>query len=378
MPERATKRVRTKTPPEGGEGSLGGEPAAFGPSHSPQHACRSRKNRDIFPLPLVQDDLQPRAGLCRKSVRKVLVEGHFRREANKTIRALNSMYGCPDGGPTFVSLDEELFGHGAAQLRAVDRIVSMVKEAGKPPADMTRSGALTMLRAAEGYADEPPVGSLCSFNLGKISLPEPGWSPIPLDQLWGQNGRQTVDAFVNNKLLLPNEVGLRLKASGVTKPYSDPVLNDRRIYGEFLVRLHDSGLIDSDLGPASEEVAIFVVSKKNDRQRMILDCRRSNCHFCDPAHVNLCTGDALSRIEIEKGELLTVGMADLKDAFYHLELPLQLRQFFCLKPIEAWRVGVTELCGKPIHRRCKLTPRLITVLVSVVFKWGYFVKSIFP
>ena len=53
-------------------------------------------------------------------------------------------------GPLLFLFDEELFGHGAAQLRAVDRIVSMVKEAGKPPADMTRSGALTMLRGCRG------------------------------------------------------------------------------------------------------------------------------------------------------------------------------------------------------------------------------------
>ena len=350
----------TRTPPEGGAGGKMGVVAAGVPC-SPQLACKTHKTRDIFPLPILDDDLRPRPGLCRKSVRKVSVEGHFRREANKTIRALNSMYGSPEGDRSFVSLDEELFGHGAAQLCAIDHVLMSVRAVGKPPSDMTCSGALSMLRAAEGYTEEPTVGALCSFNLGKISIPDPGWSPIALEQLWGQNGRHFVDEFVNNKLLLPTEVGGRLKASGVSKPYSDPVLNDQRIYSEFLSRLHQSGLIDFSLEPAAEEVAVFTVSKKGDKQRMILDCRRAHCHFLEPSYVNLCTGDTLGRIEMQHGEVLTVGMADLKDAFYHLQLPERLRKYFCLKGVDAWRVGIKSVDGKPVCRKTKRVPRLAVV-----------------
>ena len=70
-------------------------------SPTPSTACFGRKPRDIFPLPLLDDDLKPRAHLSRKVVRRVLVEGHLRREANHTLRSLNSMYGCPTAGNTF-------------------------------------------------------------------------------------------------------------------------------------------------------------------------------------------------------------------------------------------------------------------------------------
>ena len=59
-------------------------------------------------------------------------------------------------------------------------------------------------------------------------------------------------------------------------------------------------------------VEIFFVLKNDGRLRLIVDARRSNCHFADP---NLCTGDALGRIELEPGETLHISMADLKDAF---------------------------------------------------------------
>lgn len=358
MPER--RKAVTRTPPErGADGGMGG--TVISEPSLPPAAWKSHKTRDLFPLPLLQDDAKPRPGLGRKCLRKALVEGHVRAEVNRTIRALNSMYGCPNTGRVFVSLDEEVFGHGAGQLHAINRVVEAVQQVGKPPNDMTCSGAFSSLRAAEGYAEEPSVGALCSFNLGKISLPEPGWSPIPLEQLWGPNGRNLVDEFVNDQLLLPDEVGMRLKASGVARPYSDPLLNDQRVYGDLLKRLYSSGLIDFSLETAVEEVAVFAVSKKNDKQRMILDCRRANCHFSNPAYVSLCTGDTLGRLEIQQGEVMTVGMADLKDAFYHLQLPEPLRSRFCLKQIEAWRVGIEEIHGRPVKRHWKLTPRLSVV-----------------
>ena len=59
------------------------------------------------------------------------------------------------------SVEEELFGQGAAQLCALEHVVQSGKDVGKPPNDMTCSGAFEMLRAAGGYTDsEPEVGAL--------------------------------------------------------------------------------------------------------------------------------------------------------------------------------------------------------------------------
>lgn len=100
---------------------------------------------------------------------------------------------CSEGWCHIHQPSEELFGQGASQLHAIDHIINSVREVGKPPTDLTSSGALNMLRAAEGYTDEPAVGSLCTFNLEKVSIPDPGWSPIPLDKLWGPGGCEFVD-----------------------------------------------------------------------------------------------------------------------------------------------------------------------------------------
>ena len=88
----------------------------------------------------------------------------------------------------FLSLEDEVFGQGSAQIRVIDHVLKCVQDVGRPPGDHNCPGAFDMLRAPGGYTDEPAVGSLCSFDPGKVSLPESGWSPIPLSDLWGQNG----------------------------------------------------------------------------------------------------------------------------------------------------------------------------------------------
>ena len=147
-----------------------------------------------------------------------------------------------------------------------------------------------------------------------ISLPASGWSPIALEDLGGADGPQFVD-FLQRQLLPLDDALQRVQASRVEHPYSDPQFKNPVVYRDFLRRLRDSNLIDFSDGPCREIVAVFFVAKKLNRLRMIIDARRSNCHFADPHYVQLATGDSLGRLEFEPGSQLTICAADLKDAF---------------------------------------------------------------
>ena len=50
----------------------------------------------------------------------------------------------------------------------------------------------------------------------------------------------------------------------------------------------------------------------------------------------------LGNLEFESGQEVTIAMADLKDAFYHLSLPQCLRDYFCLPSIRAKDVGISS------------------------------------
>lgn len=124
--------------------------------------------------------------------------------------------------------------------------------------------------------------------------------------------------------------------------------------------------MDFSLEEAVEQVEIFFVKKKQDKLRMILDCRRSNCHFGVPSNVKLATGDALARVEVGEGEKLYICNADLANAFYTLAMPASLRKFFGLRKIKAKDLGVTELQGQPVGSDTWVTPRSVYCLYKMV------------
>ena len=66
----------------------------------------------------------------------------------------------------------------------------------------------------------------------------------------------------------------------------------------------------------------------------MIDCRRANHDFAHPAPVSLASGDTLARLcaREDPGDVV-VGQVDIKDAFYRMALPAELRPYFGLRPI---------------------------------------------
>ena len=131
-------------------------------------------------------------------------------------------------------------------------------------------------------------------------------------------------------------------------PYSDPALRQRSNWEEFVQALSARNMVDFSLHAGRERVEFFFVPKKDQRLRMVCDCRHSNCWFDDPDPVALCTGETLSRLEVPKGSQLYILEADLSDAFHHLELPPGLRDIFSMRPVRAAAAGLTELDGRQL------------------------------
>ena len=76
-----------------------------------------------------------------------------------------------------------------------------------------------------------------------------------------------------------------------------------------------------------EQTGMFFVKKKGGKQRLIFDCRRSNCHFTTPTPIKLATGDSIGKIETGRTPLY-MASADLQNAFYTMAMPSSLRPFF--------------------------------------------------
>ena len=354
------------------EDESGGEVGPF-VAHSigPMHAS-SRVARDLLPLPLLGGQDLPKTNLSRGCRQRWLRRERRVDDCNAAIRALNylnSPGSKNDAGPIH-SL--QTFRASAAQAEALLRIQTAVDHLGPPPDDVTVPEALRQLRC-EGYVDDlQATGALASFNPEGVSLPEEGWKPISLASLGGRDGGVSVGDYVQQQVLPPELASARVEACGVKYPYTDPKLRDPKVYGAFLGRLARSNLVDFSTQAGAEHISLFFVRKKNGKLRMIIDARRSNQHFRDPDHVQLCTGDTLSRFEIDGEEDLTICQADLKDAFYHLSLPESLRKYFVLPPIDGrYLKGVCLPDGTPVGSGLKVFPRL--AVVPMGWSWALFI-----
>ena len=133
-------------------------------------------------------------------------------------------------------------------------------------------------------------------------------------------------------------------------------------YGRLPRLLYERGITElvreDDVG---EVAGCFFVRKKGDRLRLILDCRHSNLHFRVPDSVQLCTGESLGCLEVGAHESLEVDGADLRDAFYHLLLPVEVRRYFCMRRATAGSVGLETLNGEALHPGRLLRPRVRVV-----------------
>ena len=227
------------------------------------------------------------------------------------------------------------------------------------------------LRALGGDVEDQSAGALASYDPEGVSIPGDGWKPVDLGDLWGTDGGENVGDYVQRQLLPADEARSRLKSCGLVRPYSDPKLRDPKTYGEFVRRLLRANIVEIGLEPGSEEIGIFFVSKKNGRLRLIIDARKSNCHFADPAHVQLVTGDGLGNIEVEEGVDLIICSADLKDAFYHLALPEALRPLFTLPGVDGRHLRGLTVGGQLAKPGVRYYPRL--AVVPMGWSWALYI-----
>ena len=173
------------------------------------------------------------------------------------------------------------------------------------------------------------------------------WPLCPQARLLGQQGQHKATEFLRTSVRRCEAAQAALCTAGFPRAYGDPKLRGRRAYAHSVGQLKDRKLIDF-VRSCLEMVDVFFVTKSKGRQRLVVDCRLSNCWFADAEHTPLCSGDTLASVELSQGEDLFLGQADLSDAFYHIGLPLEFRKYFGLRPVRAGDVKADSIDGRPV------------------------------
>ena len=252
----------------------------------------------------------------------------------------------------------------AAQEDVMTSLKLSAQRLGAPPEDMHGEGALKELFAKGGYSGH--AGNLAHLDIDRLAMPPEGFTPVPLEVLEEKADRRLVEGLLN--ATLPEKVAAEKKTkSGVRRVYSCDNLRCPRTYLKLVKRLHAAELVKFT-AECECRVGMFAVKKKNDEQRLVLDCRYSSCHFEDPPKVHLASGQSFASIEVEPGQNVWLGNVDIKVAFYAMQLPAELMKYFGLPyDVRAGDVGVTHRWSESAANYAPIDPdtRIVPVFAAI-------------
>ena len=288
------------------------------------------RQRDLFPLP--GESLLVATGdvfhLSRSVQRRVKKKGHVGVLAKDVCDGLNWL----DGSSSSFSQPTSTASLG--QQLVLDDVVSRVREFPPCPVGLHPTGAFSELRGASMYDD--PGARVANFDFAALSLPPAGCLPKDLATVYGEGGAEVVIELCTKHLLEKGAAEVNLKDAGVKTAYVDPVLGrNPRSYARYLRRLHGSGMVEWRLEAPKGTCGVFFVKKNTGALRSVIDARRSNCWFSPPSDVRLASGSSLAEIDGCGSEFFCGGV-DLKEAFWHFELPPCLRCYFWASIHSSW------------------------------------------
>ena len=189
-----------------------------------------------------------------------------------------------------------------------------------------------LLAKRAGYGDSP--GVLTSLVLERLSLPRGQGKPVELASVLPAVESERVKEFERDMLLSPEERAAVLERGLEGECHLDPVLeHDTVLYHRFISELFSCNLIHFTENPRVQ-IGAFVVTKKNGKQRLIVDARRANRLFRRPPCTLLGSAETWGRLEADSDQTVFVAQEDVKDYFYRLGISKELGEFFSLPEID--------------------------------------------
>ena len=328
-PKRAPKN-RGSSPPHGAE--MEGEPFLGANQFSREPV---RRFGDLLPLPLPLDDgfqgplfeLNSRRSRQRVQRRRLL----HQREV-ETVMALNSLGGFESGCPLPTSPKN------LAQRSVLKRVHEAHMSRAPPVLSESPQAALRQLlkgKAGPGYNEvsEGP-GALASYVPDRLSLPRGQNEPVDLLDILPPREKEQLLHFEEHLLLSGEEMAAVQEKGFVNDYYLDPILaNNQKKYHQFISALVDCSVVRFTNKPRVQ-VGAFCVTKKNNKQRLIIDARRANKLFRKPPSTILGSSDSWTRLEVAGGEDVFFAQEDVKDYFYRLRISKRLGEFFSLPQVD--------------------------------------------
>ena len=290
------------------------------------------RQRDLLPLPLLEheyaDAMALQAGRGHRSVgahRRLVRRTENISMANEVIEAINSMAGFAspkEGAPT------------SNQQHSMSSILGHVSSLPRSEVCMsTREAVRELLQCNPFSPYDTGDGSGTTVRPYKkelVSLPEVGASVLDASELVDDTGRRILEAYQHSML---REDELLEDPKGVNSYMDEELRNSPSLYHEFVASLHERNMLDFS-HTCHSICTPFFVAKKDHRLRLVLDCRRSNSLFVSPPEMAMPAGYSFSQVQMGPEDQLYVAQSDIRDYFYSIGMPEELRSYFCLPQVD--------------------------------------------
>ena len=326
-----------------------------GPESGPSGAVGARP---LFPLSVRREKVSRRLGLSRRCRQRA---DRRQRLVEDTADAMDALNWCSSQavGPVVAAQQIHDDVHG--------RISQFVVERGCPDSHQSEEAAAReLLRTKAGYCEGASTVEV--FRRGAVALPLCVEEAPRLVSVLPEADRATLEDFESHMLRDGSEMMEMHDYGGVVHPYMDESFrNSTALYQEFVADLFSRGLVAFTRRVRSM-TALFFVTKKGGRQRMIVDARPSNKLFKPPPCVFLAGPESFAALEVAGKPTLWQATADVENCFYNFKMERALGKCFCLPAVPANLCGITHLDGQILMGNAKLYPYL-TVL-PMGFSWA--------
>ena len=336
---------------------------------------------DLLPVPLLPTEPSARSSLARRCRQRIQRRCAVVEDANACISALNWM-SAGQRGVAKAAPGEPTRAQRQVQERVLNECVRCQPGDDTPT---TEEAVRALLHGASVY--EAAGVNVAPYRRGMVSLPAEVRSSSMAADLLPDHARSKLVRFHECMLREEAEVEALRREGPEVNLYMDRILETcPKAYYAFIEDLDRRGFIHWSR-QRKERVTPFFVTKSGGKLRLILDARRVNQRFADPPGVALCSGEAFSRIEVEKSwfddvaeaeeatlgagcESVYTGKGDVKDCFHRLRVGREFAEYFGLDPCPGWVSKLEQLDGVPVDRHELLYPCWGSLAMG--FSWSLF------
>ena len=295
------------------------------------------RQRDLLPLPVLDDfdwngEVVPprRSGLSTGSYRRRVRKSQNLAMTNEVIGAINALAGfkSPKAGAPTVNQHHSMTSilKHISSLPRADECMSM-REAVRELLQCNPFSPYD-LGAGSGTTVRP-------YEKHLVSLPEVGSHIKDATNLLDETGKRMLEAYDSVMLKSESEVDFPIKV--VT--YMDEKLKQSSdLYHEFISDLSQRNMVDFTYNSISVVTPFFVI-KKSGKLRLVLDCRATNEMFQSPPDIAMPAGYSFSQLQMKAKDTLYIAQTDIKDYFYSIGLPEELRPYFTFPQVDLRKIS---------------------------------------